>query len=136
MGGHPVDRHVGARLRALRIQRGLSQGAVAERVGLTFQQLQKYEKGTNRVSASKLFELAGILDVPVQEFFLGIAGDQRTRRHVETIEPSKLDIEIFQLSGQIEDGPVKRGIRDVLSTLAGSNGAMKAARRPIQLPGA
>jgi len=71
-----VDRHVGKRLRFRRVELGLSQQDLAERAELTFQQIQKYEKGTNRISASRLYEFAGLLDVPVSYFFDGMdAGD-------------------------------------------------------------
>ena len=68
-GPHPVDVHVGKRVRMRRKLLGMSQEKVAEALGLTFQQMQKYEKGRNRVSASRLFELSQILDVPVSFFF-------------------------------------------------------------------
>ena len=68
-GPHPVDVHVGQRLRTRRTLLGMSQEKVAEKLGLTFQQLQKYEKGANRVSASRLHELSQILDVPQSFFF-------------------------------------------------------------------
>ncbi len=66
---NPVDVHVGARLRVRRTLMGMSQTALGEAIGLTFQQLQKYEKGTNRISASRLFALSRVLDVPVEYFF-------------------------------------------------------------------
>jgi transcriptional regulator with XRE-family HTH domain len=65
----PVDVAVGARIRLLRKVRGLSQQALAEAAGVTFQQIQKYEKGSNRVSASMLVEIAGALNVDVRTFF-------------------------------------------------------------------
>ena len=68
-----IDAHVGGRIRAFRRRRGLTQERLAERLGLTFQQVQKYERGTNRVSASKLFEIATILGVGVSGFFAGLA---------------------------------------------------------------
>jgi transcriptional regulator with XRE-family HTH domain len=69
---NPVDRHVGERVRARRKQLGLSQDKLAEALGLTFQQVQKYERGVNRISASKLFEAAGALSVEVPFFFDGL----------------------------------------------------------------
>ncbi len=66
---NPVDVHVGARLRVRRMLLGMSQTTVGEAIGLTFQQMQKYEKGTNRISASRLFDLSRLLDVPIQYFF-------------------------------------------------------------------
>lgn len=69
-----VDEHVGRRMRALRRQRGASQEWLARKLGISFQQIQKYERGSNRVSASKLFEVAGALAVPISYFFEGLAG--------------------------------------------------------------
>lgn len=66
---HPIDMAVGARIRLTRKARGVSQQALAEVVGLTFQQIQKYESGANRVSASKLAEIASFLRVPLPELF-------------------------------------------------------------------
>ena len=66
---HPVDIHVGARLRQRRNLVGLSQTKLSESVGLTFQQIQKYERGTNRISSSRLYEFAKVLDVSVSYFF-------------------------------------------------------------------
>ncbi len=65
----PVDVHVGARLRVRRTLMGMSQTTLGDAIGLTFQQMQKYEKGTNRISASRLFALSRVLDVPVEYFF-------------------------------------------------------------------
>ncbi len=70
-----IDAHIGARLRLRRLMLGMSQEALGERLSLTFQQVQKYEKGTNRIVASRLYELARVLDVPVQYFFDGLEDD-------------------------------------------------------------
>ena len=69
---HPVDVHVGSRLRMRRMLVEMSQEKLGERLGLTFQQVQKYEKGSNRIGASRLFEIARILDVPVSYFYEGL----------------------------------------------------------------
>ncbi len=66
---NPVDVHVGARLRLRRTLLGMSQTVLGEAIGLTFQQVQKYERGANRISASRLFDLSRLLDVPIQYFF-------------------------------------------------------------------
>jgi transcriptional regulator with XRE-family HTH domain len=66
---HPVDVHVGARMRQRRSLLGMSQTNLGTAVGLTFQQIQKYERGSNRIGSSRLFEFAKVLDVPVSYFF-------------------------------------------------------------------
>jgi transcriptional regulator with XRE-family HTH domain len=76
---HYVDLHVGGRLRLRRKTLGLSQTAVAEAVGLTFQQLQKYERGSNRISASRLHELATVLKMPVSWFFEGLPAPETAK---------------------------------------------------------
>jgi transcriptional regulator with XRE-family HTH domain len=70
---HPVDRHVGLRIRLRRKEIGLSQEKLGEALGITFQQVQKYERGANRISASKLWETARALRVPVAHFYEGLA---------------------------------------------------------------
>ncbi len=65
----PVDVHVGARLRVRRTLLGMSQTTLGEAIGLSFQQVQKYERGANRISASRLYDLSRLLDVPIQHFF-------------------------------------------------------------------
>jgi transcriptional regulator with XRE-family HTH domain len=71
---HPVDRHVGALIRVKRRALGISQSDLADALGVTFQQVQKYERGTNRVSSSKLYEIAHKLDTPLSAFFEGLDG--------------------------------------------------------------
>ena len=73
-GAHPVDAHVGSRVRLRRAMLGMSQRKPAEAVGLTFQQVQKYERGMNRIGASRLYEFSQVLDVPVMYFFGGLEG--------------------------------------------------------------
>ncbi|TVR98038.1 MAG: XRE family transcriptional regulator [Rhodospirillales bacterium] len=73
---NPVDVHVGSRVRLRRTLMGLSQEKLGEAVGLTFQQIQKYERGANRIGASRLFEFSRILDVPVSFFFDDMPDEQ------------------------------------------------------------
>lgn len=72
---HPVDVHVGKRIRHRRWLVGMTQQQLAERVGIKFQQIQKYETGANRVSASRLWDIADALDVPVSFFFEGLEAE-------------------------------------------------------------
>ena len=76
-GPLPVDAHVGARIRLRRKMLGLSQSRLAEALNLTFQQVQKYERGTNRVSASKLYDVACFLEAPISYFFEGLTDTVR-----------------------------------------------------------
>ena len=71
---HPTDIAVGAKVRALRLACGISQEGLADKLGVTFQQVQKYEKGSNRLSASRLQMVAKVLNVPISHFF----GETRT----------------------------------------------------------
>jgi len=80
---NPIDIHVGSRIRLRRTLLGMSQQKLGEAIGLTFQQVQKYERGTNRVGSSRMFELARVLDVPVSYFFEEMGSDvaARGRQH-------------------------------------------------------
>lgn len=77
---NPIDVHVGSRVRLRRMLVGMSQEKLGEMLGLTFQQIQKYEKGANRIGASRLYQIAQILDVPVQFFFEDIAAEHQVNR--------------------------------------------------------
>jgi transcriptional regulator with XRE-family HTH domain len=74
---HPVDIHVGKRIRHRRWMVGTTQQQLAEKVGIKFQQIQKYETGMNRVSASRLWDIAEALEVPVAHFFEGLGDDAK-----------------------------------------------------------
>lgn len=87
-GPDPVDVHVGARVRLARTMRGLSQEKLGEACGITFQQLQKYEKGNNRISASMLHRLVNALDMPHSYFFGGLDGEGETA----LFDPAKIDM--------------------------------------------
>lgn len=75
---HPVDVHVGKRIRQRRWLTGMTQQQLANQVGIKFQQIQKYETGANRVSASRLWDIADTLEVPVSFFFEGIEAEATT----------------------------------------------------------
>jgi transcriptional regulator with XRE-family HTH domain len=77
---HPVDVHVGKRIRHRRWLVGMTQQQLAERVGIKFQQIQKYETGANRVSASRLWDIADALDVEVSFFFEGLETESSERQ--------------------------------------------------------
>jgi transcriptional regulator with XRE-family HTH domain len=96
--GHPnpVDMYVGARLRLRRTLLGMSQEAVADQLGLTFQQVQKYERGTNRVSSSRLFDLCRIFNVPIAFFFDEMPGDvaKQSPGTLQGKKPESVDLDL------------------------------------------
>src|ERR1700710_1735968 len=77
---NPVDVHVGSRVRLRRTLLGMSQGNLGEAIGLTFQQVQKYESGTNRMGGSRLYDISQALDVPVSFFFDDMANETAGRQ--------------------------------------------------------
>ena len=79
---HPVDVHVGKRVRHRRWMLGVTQQQLAEKVGIKFQQIQKYETGMNRISASRLWDIAEALEVPINFFFDGLGEDGAVDRHL------------------------------------------------------
>ena len=119
---HPIDALVGQRLQTLRIERGLSQTSLASCVGLTFQQVQKYEKGANRISASKLFQFATALGVEVAVFFKDLNSSDADLDPGRT-EPSiakGFDQKVAKDFAQIPEGEAKRKLRSLISTLSRS----------------
>lgn len=78
---NPIDSHVGSRVRLRRMMLGMSQEKLGERLGITFQQIQKYEKGSNRIGASRLQHIASVLTVPVSFFFENAPGHVGTAAH-------------------------------------------------------
>lgn len=112
---HPVDVHVGKKLKHLRVLRGLTQTEVAQGLGISFQQVQKYELGRNRISASKLFEISRILGVPPSHFFDGLAEDAGENKALDH-EATK----IASMLTQIKDERLRGQIRTFISELASS----------------
>jgi transcriptional regulator with XRE-family HTH domain len=92
----------------VRIGRGLSQSAVASQLGLTFQQLQKYEKGTNRISASKLHDIARILGVEVASFFADASDSDSLAGITDAEPPRRVDLLIAQKLSELPEGELKR----------------------------
>jgi transcriptional regulator with XRE-family HTH domain len=116
---HPTDKHVGARLRIRRIMLHKSQSEVADALGLTFQQLQKYENGSNRVSASRLQNLCAILQVPVSFFFEGapqeprlpvFGSDEQSPSYVNEFLATSDGVALALAFGRIREPKVRRAI--------------------------
>ncbi len=120
---HPVDKVVGQRVRLSRQSRGMSQTALASAIGVTFQQLQKYEKAANRISASKLFEISRALDVDIGTFFseLRVAGTNEVESEpLDLGAMTKLDMMIMRKLFTIQDPRLKRHIFGLIEAIAGS----------------
>ncbi len=92
----PVDLNAGAHLKALRSWRGISQGELAQKLGLSYQQIQKYERGVNRMSASCLYKISRILEVSVIEFFAGLDGVTTDTGHLWLSEDEIRLLEIYR----------------------------------------
>ncbi len=126
-GPHPIDRHVGSRVKLRRMILGMSQDALGKALGLTFQQIQKYEKGVNRIGASRLFELSGLLDVPVQFFYddygdsvpgaSGFAEPDSAEAFMDLVN-SPDGVQLCRYFSEIKDPKVKRRVLDLVKTIA------------------
>ena len=110
---HPVDVHVGRKLKQIRTMRRLSQTDVAKQLDLSFQQIQKYEIGANRIAASRLYELSQIFGVPTSYFFEGL--DASTRSTSER-DPS---MEIVTALASIHDETIKSRIVTFIEDVSG-----------------
>ena len=119
---NPVDVHVGARVRTRRLLIGMNQETLARALGLTFQQVQKYEGGANRVSASRLSQIAEILGVPISYFFNDIEPDgaEPSRREVEARERLQRPetIELIRSYYAITDPETRRQFLEMVKTVA------------------
>lgn len=121
---NPVDLHVGLRIRLRRKELGISQERLAESIGLTFQQVQKYERASNRVSASKLYEMAQALQTSVAYFYEGFQepagedgpGDGRNLAHEFLMTPE--GVELAASFPLIRQGRVRRRILDLVRAMA------------------
>jgi transcriptional regulator with XRE-family HTH domain len=126
-GPHPIDIHVGARIRAQRVIRGLTQSDLARLVGISFQSVQKYEQGENRVSASRLYEFAQALGVAPQHFFDGLEGPKSDDAlpDVAAAVDSELRRRLLAVMA-IEDERLRRLIVQLLGVLSELAGAKPA----------
>jgi transcriptional regulator with XRE-family HTH domain len=127
----PVDKHVGLRVRIRRMLVGMSQEKLGEALGLTFQQVQKYEKGANRIGASRLQQIASILSVPVDFFFEGAPGlavqaggmsDGADSQYMAEFLGSAEAIQLNRAFMAISDPAVRRRIVELVVTLAADAG--------------
>ncbi len=130
-GPHPIDVHVGARVRFRRRLLGMSQTKLAGTIGVSYQQLQKYERGVNRIGASRLFNLSRVLDVPISFFFEDLspaaAGARKRRARglseapAAVLEPDSLSkretVELIRAYYRVTDPQLRKPVLDLLKAL-------------------
>ena len=128
---NPIDVHVGSRVRLRRTLLGMSQEKLGEAIGLTYQQVQKYERGSNRIGASRLFDLARVLDVPVGFFFDDMSDDvaacspgqsKGIARETVNVGPDPMakreTLELVRAYYKIQDASVRKSIFEFIKALA------------------
>jgi len=138
-GPNPVDVHVGGRVRLRRTLLGMSQEKLGEAIGLTFQQVQKYERGANRVGASRLFDLSRVLDVPVGFFFDEMPDDVAASSPAQRpgsgrpVPEQELDpmvkretLELVRAYYKIGEPSVRKRLFEMTKALAAASGTHKA----------
>lgn len=123
----PVDTHVGSRVRMRRVELGMSQTTLADAMGVSFQQVQKYEKGTNRMGSSRLQQIANALNVPVTFFFEGAPGQPTINRNT----PSSAYVSEFLATADglaltraflaLRDPKLRRSVVSLVRELVGDN---------------
>ena len=121
---NPIDKHVGGRVRMRRMMLGMSQEKLGDALGVTFQQVQKYEKGTNRISASRLQQISQILQLPVTFFFEGAPGQPKTDgggpspAYVSDFLATKDGLALTKAFMQIKDAKLRRSIVNLVEEIA------------------
>ena len=125
---NPIDVHVGSRVRLRRTLLGMSQEKLADAVGLSFQQIQKYERGTNRIGSSRLYQFAQVLDVPVSFFFDGMPTEGPAKPQMASeavLDPFEQDqftrretLELVRAYYRIRDTRVRARIFDLVKAIA------------------
>jgi transcriptional regulator with XRE-family HTH domain len=123
-GPTSIDQHVGARLRLRRSLLEMSQSQLGERLGVTFQQIQKYERGTNRIGASRLFNVSRVMEVPVAYFFEGL--DEGGAPELQSDDSDTLydfiaspdGLALASAFASIKDQTVRRRVIDLLRSLS------------------
>ena len=125
---NPIDKHVGSRVRMRRMMLSMSQEKLGDSLGLTFQQVQKYEKGTNRIGASRLQQISIILQVPVSFFFegapappgkLGGFAEDASPEYVQATLSTSDGLALVKAFSQVKNPKLRRRIVDLIEEMAG-----------------
>lgn len=126
---HPIDLHVGRRMRERRRLIGMTQQGLAEAVGIRFQQIQKYESGANRISASRLWELSNALRVPVPYFYEGLSGPAAAHENANGDHDATADADPFKNNDTLAlvrafytmNAEPRRRLLDLAKAMSGGN---------------
>ena len=127
---NPIDKHVGSRVRMRRMMLGMSQEKLGDALGLTFQQVQKYEKGTNRIGASRLQQISLILQVPVSFFFEGAPAppgmgggfaEGASPEYVQATLSTSDGLALVKAFARIENAKLRRRVVDLVQEMAGGD---------------
>jgi len=126
---NPIDIHVGSRVRLRRMMLGMSQEKLGENLGITFQQIQKYEKGTNRIGASRLHHIADVLTVPISFFYENAPGrsesasggfaEPHSASYIVDFLSTNEGLQLNRAFARISDAKVRRRIVDLVRSIAG-----------------
>ena len=127
---NPVDIHVGSRLRLRRTLQGMTQSTLAKALDLSFQQIQKYERGTNRIGSSRLYQFSQILDAPIAYFFKGApkvgdpqpresgGGESRAGRNAAAFQSKRETLELVRAYTRISDSNTRKRLLNVAKAMA------------------
>lgn len=118
-----IDRKIGQRVRTRRLEIGMSQERLAELLGVTFQQVQKYEKGVNRIAASRLYDIAASLDMPAARFFENLAGGRAgvaedRQEFVEDVMATPEGAQLMSLFSSIKSLKIRRRVVELVKALS------------------
>ncbi|MGM0559576.1 MAG: helix-turn-helix domain-containing protein [Pseudomonadota bacterium] len=117
---HPTDVHIGRKIREKRVSLGMSQSALAEALGITFQQVQKYESGANRVGGSRLWDMSKALGVSVTYFFEGLSGPGNKAPMPKEPPLSRQSLELARAINAIPEGELKNQVVKLVKAFAKS----------------
>lgn len=138
---HAVDRHLGARVRFARIEKRISQGALGEQLGISFQQVQKYELGKDRISASQLMNIARILEKDISFFFEDITPEGETSGQIELADivdrrkrsraSATYDVKIIRILHAIDDERVKLKLYNLMEAIVATKAPATVQDAPV-----
>jgi transcriptional regulator with XRE-family HTH domain len=126
----PIDKLVGRNIRIQRLKKGLSQKKLGDALGLTFQQVQKYEKGTNRVGSGRLYKIASIFGIPVVALFEGTDASSGSNESILDLLAEPYSLRLIQAVSEITDSELRRSLVELVERIAADHTSRSGVRRP------